>query len=231
VLLCGHTPPYYQNFIERFGFTPAWGDNLAYAIYLDTESPALQRVSRLAERIRRRRGITIRSADLAHWEDEAERVYHLPNAALAHLPDHIPWQRDAVYATLAPFRKVADPELILFAEVEGEVVGWFPGLPNLNEAFQRANGLRYLWDYLKLWWYLRRQPDCLAVKSVLVLPEYWGSGVSVLLVDELARRARAKGFKWADLSLTSADNPYAPTLAERMGAQIYKRYRAYRLSI
>lgn len=72
---------------------------------------------------------------------------------------------------------------------------------------------------------MRRQPECLAVKSVLVLPEYWGTGVSVLLFDELARRARAKGYKWADLSLTSADNPYTPTLAERGGAKVYKRYR------
>jgi GNAT superfamily N-acetyltransferase len=225
------TSPYYQDFTERFGFKSAREDILAYAIDLDPESPALQRVSRLADRLRRRGGITIRGADLAHWEDEAERVYHLLNAALAHLPDHIPWQREAVYATLAPFRKVADPELILFAEVKGEVVGWFPGLPNLNEAFQRANGMRNPWDYLKLWWHLRRQPECLAVKSVLVLPEYWGSGVSVLLFDELARRAQDKGYKWADLSLTSADNPYTPTLAARMGASIYQRYRTYRLSI
>lgn len=231
VLLCGHTPPYYQDFIERFGFKPARGDNLAYAIDLYTDGLALQRLSRLANRLRRRGGITIRGADLARWEDEAEQVYHLLNAALVHLPDHIPWQREAVYATLAPFREVADPDLVLFAEVEGKVVGWFPGLPNLNEAFQRANGLRYPWDYLKLWWYMRRQPECLAVKSVLVLPEYWGTGVSVLLFDELARRARAKGFKWADLSLTSADNPYTPMLAERMGAKIYKRYRVYRLSV
>jgi GNAT superfamily N-acetyltransferase len=91
--------------------------------------------------------------------------------------------------------------------------------------------LRYPWDYIKLWWHLRGQPACLAIKSVLVLPEYWGTGVSVLLFDELARRARAKGYRWADLSLTSEDNPYTPTLAQRMGATIYKRYRVYRLFI
>jgi GNAT superfamily N-acetyltransferase len=231
VLLCGHTPPYYQDLIERFGFKKARGDNLAYAIDLDKENPSLQRLSRLADRLRGRGGITIRGADLAHWQGEAERVYHLLNTSLTHLPDYIPWQREAVYATLEPFRKIADPDLILFAEVKGEVVGWFPGLPNLNEALMHASGLRYPWDYGKLWWHMRRQFECLAVKSVLVLPEYWGTGVSVLLFDELARRARAKGFKWADLSLTSDDNPYTPTLAERAGAKIYKRYRTYRLSI
>jgi hypothetical protein len=32
----------------------------------------------------------------------------------------------------------------------------------------------------------------------------------------------------ADLSLTSADNPRTPQLAENFGAAIYKRYRVYR---
>jgi GNAT superfamily N-acetyltransferase len=230
-LLCGHTPPYYPDFMERFGFQPARGDNLAYAIDLDEDTPATQRLFRLADRVRKRGRITIRGADLSHWEDEIDRVHHLLNIALAHLPDHIGWHRDALEGLLKPFRNIVDPDLILFAEVKGEAVGWFPGIPNLNEAFIHANGLRYPWDYAKLWWHMRRQPECLAVKSVLVAPRYWNSGVSVLLFAELGRRAKAKGFKWLDLSLTSEDNPHTPILAERMGATVYKRYRVYRLWI
>jgi GNAT superfamily N-acetyltransferase len=231
VLLCGHTPPYYQRFMERFGLQPARGDNLAYAIDVDLDSSARQRLARLADKVRERDGIAIRGADLEHWDDEVDRVHSMLNIALAHLPDHIGWHRDAVEATLAPFRQIADPELILFAEVDGKAVGWFPGVPNLNEAFIHANGLRYPWDYARLWWHLRRQTECLAVKSVLVLPEYWGTGVSVLLFDEMARRAKARGYQWLDLSLTSEDNPNTPVLAERMGAELYKRYRVYRLGI
>jgi GNAT superfamily N-acetyltransferase len=230
-LLCGHTPPYYQRFMERFGFQPARGDNLAYAIELDESAPAAQRLFRLADRVRKRGGITIRGADLTRWEDEVDQVHYLLNIALAHLPDHIGWHRDALQALLEPFRNIVDPDLVLFAEVGGKAVGWLPGIPNLNEPFRHANGLRYPWDYAKLWWLMRRQPECLAIKSVLVLPEYWGTGVSVLLFAEMGRRARAKGFKWLDLSLTSEDNPNTPILAERMGAELYKRYRVYRLWI
>jgi GNAT superfamily N-acetyltransferase len=231
VLLCGHTPPYYQRFMERFGFQAARGDNLAYAFDLDDETPALQRLFRLAERVRQRKNITIRGTNLEQWEDEVDRVHRLLNIALAHLPDHIGWRRDALQVTLAPFRQIADPELILFADVNGETVGWFPGVPNLNEAFIHANGLRHPWDYVKLWWHIHHQPECLAVKSVLVDPKYWDTGVSVLLFHEMVKRAKAKGFKWLDLSLTSEDNPKTPTLAERMGAKLYKRYRVYRLWI
>lgn len=230
-LLCGHTPPYYQHFMERFGFQPARGDNLAFAIDVDVNMPSAQRLFRLADRLSGRRGITVRGADLAHWDEEIDRVHYLINIALAHLPDHIGWHRDALEASLAPFRAIADPELILFAEVNGETVGWLPGIANLNETFIHANGLRYPWDYARLWYHMRRQPECLAVKSVLVLPEYWGTGVSVLLFAEMGKRAQAKGFKWLDLSLTSDDNPNTPILAERMGAKLYKKYRVYRLAI
>jgi GNAT superfamily N-acetyltransferase len=229
VILCGHTPAYYQGFFEQYGFKPARGDNLAYEITPAMASAELERLSRLSERLRRHNWIKIRSADLDHWDEEVERVYVLLNKALAHLPDFIPWPRDGLEASLEQFRQLVDPELVLFAEVDGEAVGWFPGIPNINEVLIHANGLRYPWDYVRLLAHMRRKPKCLAIKSVLVLPEYWDTGVAVLLFDEMAKRAVPKGYTWFDMSLTSDDNPYTPTLADRAGARLYKRYRAYRM--
>ncbi len=230
-LMCGHTPPYYLDFIERYGFEPARGDNIAFALDITQETPALQELGRMAERVRKRRNFIIRPADLAHWEDELERIYILLNTAMTHLPDYRSWPRAVVFNSLAPFRKIVDPELVLFAQDGERTVGWLPGLPNLNEAFIHANGLRQPWDYLKLWWHMRRQPGCLAVKSVLVPPEYWGSGVVILLFDQMVRNARARGYRWIDASLTSDDNPRTPALGVRFGADIYKRYRVYRMKI
>jgi len=228
-LLCGHTPPYYQDTMERYGFEPARGDNIAFALDLDPESPALQRLSRLASKVRQRRGITVRQVDLTRWEEEVDTILRLLNVALAHLPDHIGWHRGALASTLTSLREIADPELVLFAAVDGETVAWFPGIKNLNEVFIHVNGLRYPWDYVRLWWHMRRQPECLSIKSALVLPEYWGSGVAVVLFDEMARRAGGKGYTWIDASLTSVDNPNTPDLAKNLGGEIYKRYRVYRL--
>jgi GNAT superfamily N-acetyltransferase len=230
-LFCGHTPPYYQGFMERFGFQLARGENIALYIDVDEGLPALQRLSRLAEKVRRRGQVTIRQVDLTHWDDEIDRIHRLLNAALAHLPDFIAWHREAVEATLAPFRDLADPELILFADVGGETVGWLPGIANLNEALIHANGLRYPWNYVQLWWHMRRRPRSLTVKSVLVLPEYWRTGVAAVLFNEMAKRAKAKGFKWVDLSITSVDNPQTLLIGEHMGAKIYKRWRVYRLFV
>jgi GNAT superfamily N-acetyltransferase len=229
VILCGHTPPYYIDFMERYGMCKARGDNIAFAVDIDQDTPALRRLDRLAQRVQERSGFVIRTPDLANWETEVDNVHHLLDQALAHLPDHVVWNREDLSNLLAPFRDMADLDLILFADIDDQTVGFFPGLPDLNEALIHANGLRYPWDYARLWWHMRRQPACLAVKSVLVLPEYWDTGVAVLLFAEMVRRARAKGYEWLDLSLTSEENPRTPILAKRMGARIYKRYRTYRL--
>ena len=173
VLLCGHTPDYYQALIENLGFEKARGDNLAFAIDVEEDTEERRRLAKLAERMRMRGWVKVRGADFSHWQVEIDHVYSLINRSLEHLPDHIGWERETLQDTLAPFRKLADPELILFAEVDGKPVGWFPGIPNLNEALIHANGLQNPLDYVRLWWHMRRQPECLAIKSVLVLPEFW----------------------------------------------------------
>ena len=231
VVLCGHTPQYYQDLVEGYGFTKARGDNLAFEIRVEDDTVERQRLRRLADRMRKRNWVKVRGANLEDFDGEVDRVYAIINRSLQHLPDHIGWEREALEATFAAFQRVADPELILFAEVEGETVGWFPGVPNLNEVAIHLNGLRYPWDYLRYLRWRHHRPECIAVKSVLVLPEYWQTGVALLMFDEMAKRALAKGYRWADLSLTSEDNPFTPNLAERMGARVYKRYRVYEFPI
>jgi hypothetical protein len=50
---------------------------------------------------------------------------------------------------VTPLLPVAYGDLVLFAETEdGQVVGWLPGIPKLNEALIHAGGLRYPWNDL-----------------------------------------------------------------------------------
>jgi GNAT superfamily N-acetyltransferase len=111
---------------------------------------------------------------------------------------------------------------------DGKPAGFFPGIPNFNELIIHLNGLRYPWDYLRYLRYRNVKPKCLCIKSVVVLPEYWDTGVAILLFDEMTQRARVRGYEWADLSLTGDENVDTWPLAHHMGAKIYKRYRFYK---
>jgi len=227
-ILCGHNPPYYKDYCERFGMVKRESDNLAYAIAIDANSPAVLRLARLAERVRRRKPITIRNADMRDLDGEIDRIWDLENRALAHLANFVPYPRESIESLVMPLKDLADPELILFAEIDGKTVGWFPGIPNFNEILIHLNGLRYPWDYLRALRYRNLHPKCVSIKSIVVPPEYWDTGVAVVLFDEMARRVATKRYTWADLSLTGEDNPDTWDLAHHMGAKIYKRYRFYR---
>jgi GNAT superfamily N-acetyltransferase len=229
---CGYNPAYYQNFLERYGFTKFDEDGLAYAVEFNLEKPAFKHLFRLADQVRRRKpNIRVRGANLKDMEAEIDRILDLQNRGLAHFPNFTPYTRASIEAMVLPMLDVVDPELVLFAEVDGKPAGWFPAVPNLNEIFIHLNGLRYPWDYLRLMKYSHYQARGIAIKSVAVAPEYWDTGVGVLLFDEMVRRAVAKGYTWADLSLTGEYNTDTWPIAHRMGAKIYKRYRFYEKAV
>ncbi|MFH1185535.1 MAG: hypothetical protein V1755_10930 [Chloroflexota bacterium] len=226
VILCGHNPPYYPALFERYGFTKQHDDGLAYAIMLDEHNPEIQRLYRLADEVKRRKNFVVRAARMQDLDAEIDRVLVLQNRALAHL-NGTPYSRAAIEGMVLPLKDLADPELILFVEADGQAVGWFPAVPNFNEILIRLRGLRRPWDYLQALRYGKLKPKCLAVKSVAVFPEYWDTGAAILLFAEMVKRGIAKGFEWLDLSLTGADNPDTWDLAHHMDGKVYKRYRFF----
>ena len=231
VLLCGHNPPYYSTFFERHGFVKRHDDGLAYAVKLDPSNPKFQRLYRLAEGVLKRKNFTVRAANMDDLHNEMERVLILQNRSLEHLYGFVPYTFEAVEAMLLPLKDLADPELILFVEADGKSVGWFPAIQNLNEILIHLNGLRHPWDYIRALRYKNLEPKWISIKSVAVLPEYWDTGAAILLFAEMTQRAIAKGYEWADLSLTGEDNPDTYDIAHHMGAEIYKRYRFYKKQV
>lgn len=228
-ILCGHHPLYYQTFFERYGFYKDGEDLLAYAIDLDLQNPKIQRLGRLADQVRKRNpNFRVRGANIQDFDNEIDRIVYLQNEGLKHFPGMIPYTRTDVETMINPLLDLVDMELVLFAEVDGKPAGFFPGVPNFNEVLIHLDGLRYPWDSLRYLRYKNLQPKCIAIKSAVVPPKYWDTGVAILLFDEMAKRAAARGYRWADLSLTGEDNPDTWPLAHHMGAQIYKRYRFYK---
>jgi GNAT superfamily N-acetyltransferase len=228
-ILCGHQPPYYPTFFERYGFEKNGEDGVAYAIDLDLNNPRLQRLSRLADLVRRKHPeFKVRGANIKDVDNEIDRIVYLQNEGLKHMPEHVPYTRRDIETMIAPLIDLADMDLVLFAEVNGRPAGFFPGVPNFNEIVQHLNGLRYPWDYLRYLKHRNTKPKCIAIKSVVVPPEYWDTGVAILMFDEMVKRAAARGYTWADLSLTGENNTDTRPLALHAGARVYKRYRFYK---
>lgn len=229
----GHTPPYYAEFANAAEW-PTIADTLAYRGVRADYGPHLEglpsKLFRVAERAARNRRVDVRPAELENFEREFKIVVRLYNRALGQLRDFVP-TTDAQFREFAESLKpVLQEDMVLFAMVDGKEVGFSLALPNLAEAFAKAGGLRYPWNYLQLWWQAPRINSA-SFKILAIDPDYWGLGLEALMFMRMIEAFERRGYDWIDGSLTGGDNPYTNKLATRFGLEVYKRYRLYRIPV
>ncbi len=233
VMLEAHTPPYYKVFLERYGMKK-YEDLYAWRAFRSQIGTELKNIPpellRVAEVARQRSGVTIRKADLKHWEEEVATACRIFNVTLTHLPEHVPLTEAEFRHIADQIRPFLDPDLALFAEVDGQPVGFCISLPDINRVLIHLNGRLFPLGWLKLWWYMRRI-DVVSFKLMGILEEYRRRGIDALLYLESIKAVFAKGYKWLDGSLTSEYNPIVNYLAQRLGAERYKHYRIYEMTI
>lgn len=129
-------------------------------------------------------------------------------------------------------RLVIDPGLSFFVEIDGRAVAMVICLPNLNEVTRDFGGRLTPLNLVKLAWRLKvRRPRTarlmmLGIRSELRSGKRYGP-LSTALYAEVTARGVALGYEGAELSWTLADNRPINLGIERMGAEMYKRYRIY----
>jgi GNAT superfamily N-acetyltransferase len=233
VMLEAHNPPYYQDFLERYGMEKendlfAWrafrsqiGQELKYI------PPQLTRVADVARKVA---NVTIRKIRMDDWDEEISTAHRLFDVTLLHVPDHIPLTEREFRRLADQFRPCLDPDLALFAQMEGEPVGFCVAIPDVNRALIHLNGRLFPLGRLKFAYHVRRI-DVVSFKLMGVLEEYRRRGIDALLYLEAVRAVFDKGYEWLDGSLTSEYNPMVNLIARRLGAERYKRYRMYRMRL
>jgi GNAT superfamily N-acetyltransferase len=189
--------------------------------------PQLTRVADVARKVA---NVTIRKIRVADWDEEISTALHLFNVTLRHIPDHIPLTEREFRRFADQFRPFLDPDLALFAEMEGEPVGFCVAIPDVNRALIHLNGRLFPLGWLKFAYHVRRI-DVVSFKLMGVLEEYRRRGIDALLYLEAVRAVFDKGYEWLDGSLTSEYNPMVNLIAHRLGAERYKRYRMYRMGL
>ena len=233
-IMMGHTPPTYAQYAEQYGFVKH-ADSMAYRIdfadynFDPANIPPL--ILRIAERARKRLGEhVVRTVRLDDWDAEIGRAVKLFNRSLSVLEDWTPIEETEFRRMADSMRQIIDPDLILIAEMDGKTVGFAVGLPNISEALHHANGLQTPLDYIRLLRH-RRKVTGASYKIMAIDPDYWSRGIDVLMYLHIGPQAAKKGYTWLDISLTAETNPTTHKIARRFGAELYKRYRVYKLPI
>ena len=233
VLLCGHTPRYYADLLERYGMVK-YRDAYAYRTDLSRFHGDVNnlppKILRVADIVRRRGRFHIRHADMSQWDQEVKRVMFLVNEAMGYMRNHVPMDEREFTNFTDDLKRIVDPELVLFAELNGEPIGFAATLPDINQILRRIDGRLWPFGWFHLW-HGPRDINVATLKLLAVLKEHRTRGLDALFYVETARVLLRKGYDWLDMSLTAEDNDAINTLIRNLGMDIYKVYRIYYKSL
>ncbi|QKD81877.1 hypothetical protein HPC62_06395 [Thermoleptolyngbya sichuanensis A183] len=229
-MMMPYNPRHYPRLFEQHGWQKAKD---AYAYLLDLTKPLPPEFER-AHRIASKSGITFRNLRLKGDEfiEDCTAIYHLFNKAFADNWSSTPRTLEEFLEEAKSLQDIADPDVFIIAEYEGEMVGFFMALPNYSPVLQKVNGKLDWLGILKFLWY-RRSIDTGRVVAICSLPEYIRKLVPMALIY-LGREGgvtKRKPYREAELSWVYEDNMPSRKIIEATGAKIYKTYRIYQKSL
>lgn len=227
VLMMTYNPKYYPALMDACGYAKAKD---LYAYWLDMAEAPPERVSRIAEKVRAREGITVRPANMKDWDNEVKRIKEVYNAAWEKNWGFVP-MTDREFDHLAKdLKMILIPELTLIAEVKGEAVAFCITLPDANQAIKEANGKLTTFGLpiglAKMLLKLKKiKTGRLAIMGIKA--GFRKRGLDSVLFLDTFNASRKKGWRGGEISWTLEDNTLVNRAIEAFGGKKYKTYRVY----
>jgi GNAT superfamily N-acetyltransferase len=194
--------------------------------YLKHYTPLPARIAQTLERLRSRGNVTVRPINMRDFKADVHRITDIYNEAWSANWGFVPITEAEADHMAKSLKLAVIPELALIAEVDGEPVGCFVAIPNLNPAFKRMHGRLTPWGLMSFF-YHRFRTDTIRVAMVGVKTRYRRLGIDLLLLDRVWALAPPKGFRRAELAWVLEDNELMTRAIEYVGGIPYKRYRLY----
>ncbi len=230
VLMMAYNKPYYNDFAERFGLRKA-KDLVAFKIAVGSEFDP--RMRKLADRLRERAGINVRTINMKDYDNEVDRIIDVYNQAWAKNWGFVPMSREEFRHAAKDMKQIIDPDIVFIAEIEGKPVGFSLSLPNINQALIHTNGKLFPTGLVKLLWHtkIKNKVNSVRIITLGLTPEFQKRGIDNIFYILTYDVATSKGYDWGEMSWILEDNFAMVRQAELMGGTKYKKYRLYGMQV
>jgi GNAT superfamily N-acetyltransferase len=226
-IMTTYNPPYYPALLEANGFTKA-KDLWSFELSSSVQPP--EKVARIAEKIRQREGITVRSVNLKKFEEEVRLIKGIYNAAWEKNWGFVPMTEREFDHLARDMKQIVRPELLLIAEVKGEPVAFSMTIPDANEALKVANGRLTTFGLpiglVKLL-LASKKIRRLRLITLGIKEGYRRRGLDAILYLDTLRTAHQLGYEGGEISWTLEDNHLVNRAIESMGGKRSKTHRVY----
>jgi len=222
-----YNPTYYEKLVEGAGYAKV-RDLWAWELSATAALP--EKVGRVAEKIREREGIKVRHANMKRWDEEVDLAFQIYNEAWEKNWGFVPMSRSEFDKLAKEMKQIVKPELVLIAEVGGEVAGFSFTIPDVNPAIAKANGRLLPFGLPKMLMALKK---CDRARLVLLgmRTKFRKRGIDAILYKDTLTAAAKLGFKRGEIGWTLDNNDMVNRAIESMGGKKSKTYRIYEKSL
>lgn len=227
VMLMPYNYSYYNELATGYGFEKA-KDLLAFWIDRNVikDEKMMQKLERITELIMKRENVTYRTLNMKDFKNEVRKVKDIYNDAWSMNWGFVPLTDDEIDHVAKNLKLAVDPELVQFAEIGGQPVGFSLTMPDVNQAIRGLNGklfptgvFRFLANKKKI--------DKLRVIIMGVRRDYHKMGIDAGFYNYIIKAGNRKNYLGAEISWVLEDNFAMKQAAEKLGARVYKTYRMY----
>lgn len=220
VLMMPYTHQYYIGLSEKAGYAKVKD---LYA-YLKDEVGVVDRISKLVERVKQKEDVVVRHIDMNRFEEEVAIVKEIYNEAWELNWGFVPMTEKEMDLMAKDLKPLAEPELVLFAEVKGVPVGVSITLPDYNQVLKRLDGKLGPVQLLKFLYYRKK---ITGLRSIVfgLKKEFRRTGINVVLYYETEKAGARLGYRWCEMSWNLEDNDLINRFDEAVGGKLYKKYR------
>jgi hypothetical protein len=231
-VLMTHARKWTGSLLEAAGLTKKI-DLYAYRL---TPGTLPRRVLEIAETARRTAGVSIRHFNVDRYADEVRTLIDIFNDAWSENWGFVPFSAaeiDALLAELRPLFRDHYGRFVLFNDVP---VGFMLGMPNVNQAIAPFAGRLLPFNWLKLWWTLKREGIPTARVPLLGIAKAYqstpmGGMLLALIISEFIAQMRSHNLEWVEFSWILETNKRMNNLARFAAGPPVKTYRIYGKSL
>ena len=215
----------YPKYAEASGYTKV-KDLYAWLFDFEIGKESYQRLERLAQRVEKRYQPTIHPTNMKDFDNEVKKLKYIYEHAWEKNWGFVKYTDAEMQHLANDLKMIIEPQMALFIKIKDELAGVAVAIPNIHQVFKRMNGRLLPLGIIHL---LRRKSYVNTARlSILgLLPEYRHKGLELVLIKEIANRARAKGYIGGECSWVLEDNEAMNKGIKASGAQLYKTYRIY----
>ena len=224
IIITNHSFAYLSKFVESNGYDKKL-DLVQYKGNIPDSVPDLYK--RISDRVLNNGYNILEFNKRKNLKPFIYPVFKLLNDSYKNIFGFATFQDKEIFEFANRFIYLINPRLVkAVIDKDQNMIGFVIAMPDISKGINKAKGRLFPFG---LWHILRSGKKTKQLNLLLgaVKEEYRNHGIDILMAAKLMESAKNEGMQLVDSHVVTESNKPMRAEMERLGAQIYKRYRIY----